>query len=202
MQSCASSKRRPRPPYPIQAPPTGSGAEALRYERRASGLAPRLSSFAMAFAVRPIVVGDIDEWVPLWTAYLDFYRETLDEEVTRRTFERLTGRKDGLFGFGAESPERTLVGIAHGVLHPSTWSTSPSCYLEDLFVAPNARGTGTAWALVEAVVEEARRRGATKLYWHTQEFNGPARSLYDQLATRVSFVVYERSLATSKPAHR
>lgn len=28
----------------------------------------------------------------------------------------------------------------------------------------------------------------------TQEFNGPARSLYDRLATRVSFVVYERDL--------
>ncbi len=156
----------------------------------------------MPFAVRPIAAGDFAEWIPLWTAYLGFYRETLDDQVMKRTFERLSRREDGLFGFGAESPDGTLVGIAHGILHPSTWSTSPACYLEDLFVAPSARGTGAARALIESVAEEARQRGAAKLYWHTQEFNGPARSLYDQLATRVSYVVYERSLAVAQPAHR
>lgn len=149
----------------------------------------------MVFTVRAIVDGDVDGWLPLWKGYLDFYRESVDDEVTRRTFERVSRRQDDMFGFVAESPQGALVGIAHGLLHPSTWSTSPSCYLEDLFVAPSARGSGAARALIEAVAEEARRRGATKLYWHTQEFNGPARSLYDQLATRVSFVVYERPLA-------
>ncbi len=148
----------------------------------------------MTFTVRPIVGGDIDGWLPLWKGYLDFYRETLDDEVTRHTFERLSRQRDDVFGFVAQSRADALVGIAHGLLHPSTWSSSPSCYLEDLFVAPGARGSGVARALVEAVAEEACRRGAVKLYWHTQEYNGPARSLYDQLATRVSFVVYERSL--------
>ncbi len=156
----------------------------------------------MSFAVRPIAAGDLDEWIPLWTAYLDFYRETLDDQVMRRTFERLSRREDGLFGFCAESPDGMLVGIAHGILHPSTWSTSLACYLEDLFVGPSARGTGAARALIESVADEARRCGATKLYWHTQEFNGPARSLYDQVATRVSYVVYERSLVAAQPAHR
>ena len=55
--------------------------------RRDPHLAARLTSFAMAFAVRPIVTGDLDEWIALWTAYLDFYRETLDDQVKRRTFE-------------------------------------------------------------------------------------------------------------------
>jgi len=34
-------------------------------------------------------------------------------------------------------------------------------------------------------------RGAGRLYWHTQEYNGRARSLYDQVAHLTSFVVYE-----------
>jgi hypothetical protein len=33
------------------------------------------------------------------------------------------------------------------------------------------------------------------VYWHTQEFNGRARSLYDQVAKRISIVVYERELS-------
>ena len=36
-----------------------------------------------------------------------------------------------------------------------------------------------------------RQRGAGRLYWHTQEYNGRARSLYDQVARPTSFVVYE-----------
>lgn len=148
----------------------------------------------MACTVRALVGADYDEWLPLWQGYLRFYRETLDDDVTRRTFERLSSEQDAMFGLVAESPDGAVIGIAHGLLHPSTWSVAPTCYLEDLFVSPEARGSGAARTLIEALGEEARRRGAAKVYWHTQEFNGPARSLYDQLASRVSFVVYERAL--------
>jgi GNAT superfamily N-acetyltransferase len=149
----------------------------------------------MACKVRPLAVLDFDGWLPLWQGYLDFYRETLDDDVTRCTFDRLSHQEDAMFGLVAESSDGTqLVGIAHGIVHPSTWSRAPSCYLEDLYVSPQARGTGAARALIEAIGEEARNRGAVKLYWHTQEFNGAARSLYDQLASRVSFVVYEQTL--------
>jgi GNAT superfamily N-acetyltransferase len=59
-------------------------------------------------------------------------------------------------------------------------------------VAPAARGPGAARALIEAVYAEADRRGADRTYWETQEFNGPARSLYDVMAHRTSFIIYER----------
>ena len=49
---------------------------------------------------------------------------------------------------------------ANLVFHPSTWSTAPYCYLEDLFVTPSARGTGTARELLDAVFAEAARPGA------------------------------------------
>lgn len=130
----------------------------------------------------------------LWRGYLDFYRQELAEDVSRRTFERLRDQCDGLFGLVAETDEGELVGIANALVHPTTWSEAGYCYLEDLFVTPGARGSGRGRALIEAVLSEARRRGVVKVYWHTQEFNGPARSLYDLLAKRVSFVVYEHEL--------
>ena len=34
-------------------------------------------------------------------------------------------------------------------------------------------------------------RGSDRLYWHTQQYNGRARSLYDQVGRSTSFVVYE-----------
>ena len=83
------------------------------------------------------------------------------------------------------------MGLAHCILHPSTWSGRPSCYLEDLFVAPRARGTELGRALLEEAKRASVQRGANRLYWHTQQYNGRARSLYDQVAQPTSFIVYE-----------
>jgi GNAT superfamily N-acetyltransferase len=137
-----------------------------------------------------MVEGDWEDWKALWEAYLHFYRKELSEATSRSTFARLCREADGMFGFVSTS-DSSLTGFAHALLHPSTWSTEGYCYLEDLFVAPAARGAGVGQALIEAVVGEGRRRRAGRIYWHTQEFNGPARSLYDQLAHRTSFIVYQ-----------
>ena len=99
---------------------------------------------------------------------------------------------DDVVGLVAEGDDGALLGFAHLVFHPSTWSTAPYCYLEDLFVSPAARGTATARDLVAAAYAEADRRGAARTYWQTQQYNGAARSLYDQVGRVTSFIVYER----------
>lgn len=129
-------------------------------------------------------------WQRLWDGYLRFYREELDADITDATFKRLCTGSNAMFGFVAER-DGVLVGLVHALLHTSTWSTTTYCYLEDLFVAKGARGTSIGKDLISTVASEAGRRGAEKLYWHTQEFNGPARSLYDQVAKQTSFVMYE-----------
>jgi GNAT superfamily N-acetyltransferase len=133
---------------------------------------------------------DFEEWLPLWRAYLRFYRAELSEDVTASTFERLVSGE--LVGLAAENDDGTLVGLAHLVFHASTWSTEPYCYLENLFVSPEARGSSVATDLIAAVYEEADRRRAAKTYWQTQQYNGRARSLYDQVGHVTSFIVYER----------
>ncbi len=145
----------------------------------------------MAVVIRPVAEGDWTGWKTLWDGYLDFYREQLDEATSMFTFERLTKREDRMFGFVAEEGG-ALVGLVNALLHPSTWTTSCYCYLEDLFVQRASRGSHIARELIEAVSTEAATRGAAHVYWHTQLYNGAARSLYDQVARLTSFVVYER----------
>jgi GNAT superfamily N-acetyltransferase len=144
--------------------------------------------------IRDLQPGDRAAWNPLWEGYLRFYRETLAPEVTELSFARLTEQRDGCFALVAAAGDGTLTGFAHCVLHPTTWSRGGTCYLEDLFVDPGTRGTGTAQALIEAAGERARAAGAETLYWHTQAFNGRARSLYDTVAHLTSQVHYEREL--------
>lgn len=141
--------------------------------------------------IRELRPEDRDEWAPLWQSYLDFYREPLASEVTEATFRRLTERTDGMVALVAESDAGELVAFAHIVIHPSTWSATSYCYLEDLFVARAGRGADVARRLIEAVYDVARKAGSTRVYWHTQQFNGAARSLYDTVAQNTSHVVYE-----------
>ena len=120
-----------------------------------------------------------------------FYRERLPEEITQTTFDRLVDPNNELKAFVAESEGR-LIGFAHYLFHPSTWSLSGYCYLEDLFVDPTVRGQGAGRALIKAVYGAADAGGASKVYWLTQEFNADARALYDTLGHRTSSIKYER----------
>lgn len=142
--------------------------------------------------IRAVERSDFEGWGRLWQGYLDFYRAEVPEATTTRTFDRLVEQADGMIGFVAVGESGQLVGLAHLVFHPATWSTTTYCYLEDLFVDRSARGTSTATELIHAVYDEADRRGATRTYWNTQQYNGAARSLYDQVGHATSFVVYER----------
>jgi GNAT superfamily N-acetyltransferase len=132
-------------------------------------------------------------WRNLWAAYNRFYRAEVPDDVTAALWQKLVSRAADITGLLAEQ-NGTIIGLAHMLFHPSTWSHAPTCYLEDLFVAKSARGTGAARALIDATIETARNHRADRLYWHTQEFNGAARSLYDTVAERTSFIVYRKSI--------
>ncbi len=141
--------------------------------------------------IRPLTPADRAAWLPLWEGYLRFYRAELSPEVTQVAFRRLAAGDAGCFALVADAGD-ALHGLAHCVLHASTWQTTPVCYLEDLYVAPAARGTNLGRALFEGVYAAADARGAGRVYWHTQSYNARARSLYDVVGIPTSFVVYER----------
>lgn len=141
-------------------------------------------------AIGELRADDWNDWRALWRDYLAFYRADLSEETGQATFDALCRGRD-MFGLMAFDEEARGVGMANCVLHATTWSRQPTCYLEDLFVAPAARGHDLGRALLAAVKQEASARGAGRVYWHTQQYNGRARSLYDQVARLTSFAVYE-----------
>lgn len=141
--------------------------------------------------VRPPRAEDRPAWDELWRGYLRFYRSRLEPEVTELTWTRLLDPAVQPHGLVAEQDGR-LVGFAHYLFHPSTWSISSYCYLEDLFTAREERGRGVGRALIEAVYAAADAAGAASVYWHTQEFNADGRALYDTLAQPTSFIVYRR----------
>ncbi len=142
-------------------------------------------------AIRPLEQTDHDDWRRLWTDYLVFYEASVSEEVYAETWRRL-------FSDGAFEPKGFLalidgkaVGLVHYLFHRSTWALAGNCYLQDLFTAPEARGSGVGAALIEAVKKAAAEKGVTNVYWMTHETNATARKLYDRVARRTGFIEYD-----------
>ena len=147
---------------------------------------------AGAFEITGLGAEDRLRWTELWGAYLAFYKTSLPNEVYELTWTRLLG-DNKLHGLAARV-DGSIVGFTHFLFHESAWTTTPVCYLQDLFVDQAARGRGVARALIEEVATRARAQSATRMYWLTQDHNTTARMLYDRLATNSGFIRYEYPL--------
>ena len=141
--------------------------------------------------IEPLSAGDRPRWEELSRGYQTFYERTLPAEAYDATWQQLTAATE-LFALGARIGGE-LVGIVHYLFHPRVWF-GKACYLQDLFVDQQRRGGGIGRALIDAVADEARKRGCSRLYWHTRENNTTARLLYNKLATFDGFIRYDRSL--------
>lgn len=142
----------------------------------------------MTVQVAPLRPENRSTWEELARGYKEFYKTpTTDAEYTT-AWNRLLAQ-DEVHGLGAFANGQ-LVGIAHYLFHTSTWAPR-NCYLQDLFTAPQARGSGVARALIEAVAAESRARGAARYYWLTQEQNVVARVLYNKVAKYAGFIRYD-----------
>lgn len=141
--------------------------------------------------IAPLAPGDRKAWDALARGYKAFYNDPLPDEDYERTWTLLMAG-DSVHGLGAQLDGR-LVGIAHYLFHPHAWR-GEVCYLQDLFTAPDVRGKGVARALIDAVADAARTRGASAFYWLTKEDNKTARVLYDKVARFKGFLRYDYPL--------
>lgn len=146
----------------------------------------------LPLVIRDIEASDETAWRRLWAGYNRFYAATVPAEVTRRTSERLLDATNPLFCRVAEKAGE-VIGFTNSVLHEGTWVAEPICYLEDLFVTPEARGGGVGRAPIRDLVDLGRKKRWSRLYWHTKE-NNPARKLYDEFVKADDFVRYRMDL--------
>ena len=146
---------------------------------------------AIDLVIRPIGPDERAAWEPLWIGYLTFYESSVAPEVSDVLWQRLHDPAEPMHVLGAYRGGR-LIGIAQYIFHRSCWTIGDYCYLQDLFVAPEARGSGAGRALIAAVENDARKAGASRIHWLTKEDNHSARALYDKMADRSGFIQYRK----------
>ena len=138
--------------------------------------------------VTPLAEADRAVWERLSRGYHDFYETVLLDEDFDRAWRRLLDGTE-IHGLAARL-DGQLVGIAHYLFHANIWRDDV-CYLQDLFVDETVRGKGVARALIDAVADAGRRRGAARFYWQTKHDNARARRLYDKVAVFRGFIRYD-----------
>jgi GNAT superfamily N-acetyltransferase len=129
--------------------------------------------------VRRAVESDLPALLPLFAGYLRFYGKPVDEaKVAAFLGERL--RREESVVFLAWRGEQAIGFVQ---LYPAFASLSQarSWILNDLFVAPEARGGGVARALMLAARRLGEDTGAAELFLQTAHDNRAAQRLYESL---------------------
>ena len=134
-------------------------------------------------AVRLARRADAREVARLLASFRDWYER---DEPTEAEF--LTGV---LRVMESETGEFLLAGspavaFAQVRFRPSVWTQSEDCWLEDLFVSEAARRSGAGAALVEAVLDQAAKRGCRRVELDVDEGNAAAQALYTRFGFRSS----------------
>jgi GNAT superfamily N-acetyltransferase len=146
----------------------------------------------MTLTIRNISAGDQPNWTNLWRLYLEYYQTSVSNEVYQKTFERLIDsnrpQQNGMIALQDDKP----VGLVHFIYHAHNWRIEDACYLQDLYTDPSMRGMGIGRKLIEAVYKVADANGTPSVYWLTEDFNKPARRLYEQVAGLTPFIKYQR----------
>lgn len=144
--------------------------------------------------IRPIQPADRAAWQPLWDGYNAFYgragETALPAAITEMTWARFFDAYEPVHALVAVAEDGTLLGLVHYLFHRSTTRIEPTCYLQDLFTAPDARGRGIGRALIEGVYAAVRTAGGRRVYWQTHTTNTAGRALYERVARHDGFIIY------------
>lgn len=143
--------------------------------------------------IRDARTGDLADWMPLWEGYLAFYKVEIEQSVTMATWGRILDPMNVLRSRVA-TVGGNMVGFANFHTHLTTWDARPTCYLEDLFVSPTARGLGIGRALLDDLVAIGKASDWASIYWITAEDNETAQKLYETYTKRDGFYRYAITL--------
>jgi GNAT superfamily N-acetyltransferase len=134
---------------------------------------------------------DLRDLLPLMRAYSEFYGSPPDEERLSGVARMLIEQPHEGVQFIARGEDGDALGFATVYMTWETLDAGRLAVMNDLFVAPQARGRGVGAALIEECRRFAADRRAGKLAWQTAPDNQVAQRLYERVgATREDWVDY------------
>lgn len=133
---------------------------------------------------------EFEAWYDLYHAFSVSVEEEITHDIAQRVWAWINDPTHPTKAIVAEI-DGNLVGFTHYRSFPRTLHGNEACYLDDLYVLPQYRGSGLATALVESVSAIAKERGWSHVRWVMEEKNERARAFYAKIATPLPLVTYK-----------
>ena len=137
----------------------------------------------------------LDALTPLFDGYRRFYRQSADVAGAQDFLHDRLRKRDSVILLALDEAS---VPLGFTQLYPSFSSVRmrPLWILNDLFVAPEARGRGVGRRLMEAARVRAQEAGMVALSLATEKNNTTAKALYEALGYELdeAFDYYELPL--------
>jgi len=152
-----------------------------------------MSAREITIEIRDCNIEDKQAWRRLYDGYPEFYKGRMSDEVADTVWNWLQDPAHDLNCILAVH-KGDVVGLAHyrRMLRPLK-----GCYigyLDDLFVAPAARGLNVGEAIFAALDDISQKNGWQIMRWLTADDNYRARSLYDKHSKKSHFNLYEMTV--------
>jgi GNAT superfamily N-acetyltransferase len=140
--------------------------------------------------IRALSHGDRARWEKMFQAYAEFYKTSIPNGGFDRVWDWIFDDQNDFWCDVAEDENGEVIGFTQYQLMHRSLGGGMVCYLSDLYVDPKRRGSGTGRALIDHVLAFAKDRDLPAVRWLTQEFNYPARRLYDTFNRKSDFILY------------
>jgi len=150
----------------------------------------------MTVRIRPISWTEKLEWTKLFSGYADFYQVELAPNGLEQAWFWIHDSGEHFWCDVATTENGDFVGFVQYQLMHRSLSGEKVCYLSDLYVDPEVRGSSYGRALIDHVFSVAHRERWSNVRWLTQEGNERARKIYDHYALRSEFILYSVPVKT------
>ena len=140
--------------------------------------------------IREIQLKDKNQWEKLYKGYADFYKVEMNDKILQTVWGWLHNNNHEVNGIVCEVDNK-VVGLAHYRRMPRPLKGQDMGFLDDLFVAPEYRGRKIGEKLINRIKEISKSKGWNLVRWITRDDNTRAKSLYDRVAEKTNWDVYE-----------
>ena len=140
--------------------------------------------------IRNIEIKDKGEWKKLYHGYAEFYQAEITEQIINTTWSWLHNTNHDLNGLVYEI-NNLIVAFAHYRRMPSPIRGKYIGFLDDLYVHPDFRGRKIGEDIINKLNEISKARGWGLIRWITRDDNHSDKSLYDRVAKKSTWDVYE-----------
>ena len=140
--------------------------------------------------IREIQIKDKIQWQELYKGYAKFYKVEMNDQILETVWGWLHDKNHEVNGIVYET-EGVIVALAHFRRMPRPLKGKHIGFLDDLFVDPKHRGKKIGEQLINELKKISTAKGWGLIRWLTASDNLRAKKLYDRVAKKTSWDLYE-----------